>query len=595
MATEPAGGASSRASAPRAGRGALGLDRRTWLALAVVFAAALGLRLGLWWSIQESALDAWHRYDQSDMATYLAQSEQFAAGDWLARDPVHPYHGWQTVAPPQKWLEWYGPHVFHQAPGYSYALALARSSGEAALPWVKLAQVLLGACTAAFALLWARELFGLATGVVAGLLVALYGPLYYLELQLLREGPALCALFALAWLLARELARARHGLAHALAHGLLGAAVGIFHVFHEMGTVVLVVFALVLGVASARRGPRAVGGTLAALLVGYLAGFAPLLARNLAVGAPPFSVSCRTLINFAQANEANAPEGGATFIAPGPAVVEILDRAQGSFARMLGGVWATYDGDVARLLGNWWQRWCAVWKHFEEADNTSFYFYREYAPSLASSPTFAWIFPLGVAGLAVAATGFLARRRGSPGPWPALLARHPRGQLAAGSLLLLVAAALSLVHTVARFRLYVTPALFVFAALALVCAWQSLRALRFGALAGLCVLAVLASIFQHGITRETERERYRPVDWYVAATISAELGQVERALAFADDSARRYTGDRNVHLALGQRFEALREWRGAHAAYERALAALPQSADAQRGLARARAALGAAR
>ncbi|MCK6449177.1 MAG: hypothetical protein L6Q99_22500 [Planctomycetes bacterium] len=576
----------------------MALERRAWLALCLVFALALGVRVAFKLGVQGSALDAWHTYDQSDMATYLAQSEQFASGDWLAREPVHPYHGWQSVAPPEKWLEWYGPHAFHQAPGYSYLLAFAARAGLEPVATAKWLQLFVGALTAVFAALFARELFGLAAGVVAGLLVALYGPLYYLEAQILREGPALCALFALAWLLVRELRawrehghRREHGLEATgrprwLAVGALGAGIGLFHVFHEMGTVVFVAFAVVLASATWRSGARPLVATLGALLGGYLVGFAPLLARNLAVGAAPFSVSCRTLVNFAEANEANAAEGGATFVAPGPTVVKLLDDAGGSFPRLLVGVWNTYDGDVGKLVGNWWLRFSAVWKHFEEADNTSFYFFREYVPVLSASPTFVCLFPLGVAGLALAlvsaGVGALARRRGSSGPWPELLGLHPRGQFAAFVLLAFVALALSFVHTVARFRLYATPALFVFAAFALVAAWQSLRARRLGSLAALALVAVLASFGQHALTRETAAERFRPVDWFVAAKTAAAAGDLERALAFMDDSARRYTGDTYVYAAVGREREDAKDFSAAARCYERGFAVLQDVARTRR-------------
>lgn len=580
-----ADGASSAPSSTGPALRDAAFDRRTWFGLVLVFMLALGVRVAFKLGVQGGALDAWHTYDQSDMATYLAQSEQFASGDWLAPAPVHPYHGWQSVAPPEKWLEWYGPHAFHQAPGYSYLLAFAQRAGLDPVAFAKWLQLFVGGLTAVFAALLARELFGLAAGLVAGVLVALYGPLYYLEAQVLREGPALCALFALAWWLVRELRLERSGRARAVGLAALGAGIGLFHVFHEMGTVVFAASAFVLVVARRRAGARTLAAALGALLVGYLVGFAPLFARNLAVGAAPFSVSCRTLINFAEANEANAAEGGATFIAPGPTVVKLLDDADGSFPRLLVGVWRTYDGDVGKLVGNWWLRFSAVWKHFEEADNTSFYFYREYVPLLAASPTFVCLFPLGVAGLVVALVGALARRRGwsgSNGPWPDLLALHPRGQFAAFVLLAFVALALSFVHTVARFRLYATPALFVFAALALVAAWQSLKTRRFGALTGLALVATLAAFGQHALTRETEAERFRPVDWFVAAKTAAAAGDVERALAFMDDSARRYTGDTYVYAAVGREREDAKDLSAARACYERGFAVLQEVARARR-------------
>lgn len=569
------------------------LDRRAWLALGLVFVLALSVRFVFWSTIRGGALDEWQRYDQSDMATYLAQARQFASGDWLASAPVHPYHGWQSVAPPEKWLEWYGPHVFHQAPGYAYVLAVAQRLFEDPLPVVKTLQLVLGAFSAVFALLLARELFGFASGVSAGLLVAVYAPLFHLEVQILREGPALCALFGLLWWLACELRRERSTRGLWFACGAIGVALGLFHVFHEMGTLLLASFALVLAVHHGRARRIGAAHALAALLVGYVVGFAPLCARNVAVGAPPFSVSCRTLINFAEANEAGAAEGGATFIAPGPAVVKILDDAHGSFARMLAGVAETYDGDVAKFASNWWQRWTAIWKTFEEPDNTSFDFYRAYVPALKASPTFAVLLPLAFAGMLCAAWAAFARRRG--GAKDELLDFHPRGQAALLVVLATIAFALSFVHTVARFRLYVTPVLFVFAAAALVLAWRSFSARRFGALALLAAVVALASTAQNAITHETERDRFRPVDFFVASTLSVDLGRPAVALAFADDSARVYTGDFNLYVVVGQRFEAAQQWAFAATAYERALTALPGSVDARQGLARAKARLGGAR
>src|SRR5688572_15208798 len=152
---------------------------------------ALAIRFGYWEQIQGTPLDEWHAWDQSDMATYVEQARRLASGDWLAREPYHPYHLWQKEAASEAdWLRWYGPHSFHQAPLYSYGLAALSKLTPAYLTLAKVLQLLLGAGTCLLVAGLAGHIGGTAVAAAAGLIAALYGPLYYHEAQLLREGPA---------------------------------------------------------------------------------------------------------------------------------------------------------------------------------------------------------------------------------------------------------------------------------------------------------------------------------------------------------------------------------------------------------------------
>lgn len=558
------------------------------LAAVLVFAVALGVRFTYSMQVRGTALERWHRMDQTDMATYLCQAQQFASGDWLASAPYHPYHAWQGVAPPQKWLEWYGPHTFHQAPGYAWLLAVAQRAGaDPALLAVRL-QLALGAATAVVTLLLARELAGLYAGIAAGLLAALYGPLVQLEAQVLREGPALCFQIAILLGLVRYL-RVQPGERGWLAPALLGAAVGAFHVFHEMGTILLAAVAIAIGVHAGRAGWKRASIALAAVASGYLLGFAPLLARNVAVGAPPFSVSCRTVINFAQANEADAPDGGSTFSIPGPNVVRILDRAQGSLLAALGPVWETYRGDFGRVLSGWSARFASIWKWPEEADNTSFDFYRARVAVLRWLPTFAFVFPLGFAGaLAVIAGAFSARRRGGApqglfaAAWSARRAAHLALFLHLG----LLALALSLVHVVGRFRLYAVPFFWVYAGVLVVLLVRSLRAKRTGAAAALLALAVLGALLQRAFTRESERDLHRLSDFATAAFLAVDAGDYAAARQFVEQGMASPARNPLLYVSLGENLERRGERAGALDAYQRALELDPHSARAREGLTR---------
>jgi hypothetical protein len=140
---------------------------RFWRRGVVFFIAAL-IRLLYWTEIRPTALDRWHLWDQSDMHTYIEQGRRIAEGDWLGREPFHPWHLWQRRIPEEQWLAWYPARSFHQAPAYSYLTAVTGVLGSRAVPAIKLIQILLGAMTAVGLHEIARKLGGPAAGWIAG-------------------------------------------------------------------------------------------------------------------------------------------------------------------------------------------------------------------------------------------------------------------------------------------------------------------------------------------------------------------------------------------------------------------------------------------
>lgn len=573
-----------------------GAARSRLLAASLIVVLALAARLGYWTEVRGTALDRWHLMGHTDMATYVQQALQFARGDWLARSPFHPYHEWQAVAPPEKWLAWYGPHSFHQAPGYPALIALASRVVADPLVWAKVVQLVLGAIGSATALLLAWRLGGPVAGWAAGVLWATYGPLIYLEAQLLREGPALFGILAILLATVTALERARVRLRpELLAAAGIGVAVGLLHVFHEIGVLLLVVVVAALAARRARTAPRTAGLVLAAVLGGYLVGFSPLLARNLMVGAPPLSVSSRTVINLVLACEAGASRGGATFGFATPAVVRILDRAHGTTLGAVRGIWESYDGDVARLAANWLRRVAAIGAWAEEPDNTSFHFYRDHSWLLALGPTFALLLPLGVAGAVAVGLGAWRARR-SPGASDDLLVeawrRHPEGHCVLWLYLAVVAGSLSLVPPVGRFRLYLLPCFVVHAGVGVGLAAAALRGRRPRTVLLLGAVALGAAVVQQASTRAAPRDLRRTADFAIATVLSVEGRQYEAAEAFAEGGVRHSGGDPVLYAELGAHLERHRQWARAAVAYQKALAAAPGLDFARQGLQRARAAQG---
>jgi tetratricopeptide (TPR) repeat protein len=570
---------------------------RIGLAAAVVL-VALAVRFGSWLEIRGTPLDAWHEWGETDMATYLEQARQLAAGDWLARTPHHPYHAWQSVAPPERWVAWYGPGVFHQAPLYAYAIALALRVADDPLAVVKAAQLALGAASALLAFAIALRLAGPLAATAAGLLLALYGPLVALEAQLLREGPAIFALLALLALLLRHLGPPVRGLRSA---ALLGVALGVFAMLHEVARVVAGVAAVALVLRHGAGAPRRALAPLAALAAGWLVGFAPLCARNVAVGAPPFSVSSRMLLNLVESNVAGAARGGASAAPPGAEVAQILDAAHGSVGRAVVAVAATYRSDPGRLLRNWVRRVAAICQRFEEADNVSYYFYREQTRALRWLPDFRTVFPLGVAGALAIAAAALATRpavvrsragaalAGVAAPALRIWEREPSAHALVLGLGAAIALALSAVHVVARFRLYVVPFLAIEAGIAVAVLARALAERRTACAGGIGACALAAAGVQALATHPASLPLPRMADLDTAQVLALRHGDPELAAALAARARELDPHDPLYFARLAGWLE--REGRSDEAArrYEQALELDPFSRALREALARTRA------
>lgn len=119
-----------------------------------------------------------------------------------------------------------GAELFWQAPFYPVWLSGVYRLTVGSIPWAKGLQLGLGALTALLAFWLGRRLLGGRTGLLAGLLVAAYGPLVYFEGELLAEGWAAFLGVALVLLLleVRAASSSPRGLALA---GLLGLAGGL--------------------------------------------------------------------------------------------------------------------------------------------------------------------------------------------------------------------------------------------------------------------------------------------------------------------------------------------------------------------------------
>lgn len=544
------------------------------LSLLAVLAVALAWRVLFFLSIQNTPLAFWHTWDQSDMHSFLEQARALAAGDWLARAPYHPYHEWMRVAPPASWQAFFTRPAFYQAPLYSYFLALLLRLGLDAALWARLIQLLLGVAGVGLLYGITRRLFGRGAALAAGLLMAVYGPLLVVESQLLRDTPILFLTLLIFFCYQSWTRRPRRAASAPLA---LGVPLGLLALAHE-GAALLAISVAAAGFFHSRRSRARRAGRapalrwLTLLFIGILAGYAPLLVRNLIVGAPAGPRFAGSAFAWAVANHATAPWGGAIWMNPTPAFGETLRRSGGGIPSLIGGVLASYHGQWWLWLAHWAGRLAALGSGAENNENVCQAYFAARVPILAFSVDFRILLPLALAGAVL-----WGRRR-----WAAAL----RGGSVAAALalnLVLVAGLLSLVLPLGRYRLMFLPALLPFAghavfSLGSALSARALRARRPRRLAlGAGVIALVA-LGQWGLGRALPVGGLRPTDFKVAAKILLDLGRPDLARAELESAAQAGLDPREFELELAIAIESAGAEPEAAARYERLLSREPARA-----------------
>lgn len=427
-----------------------------------------------------------HRSPASDMHFNHVFAQAIAAGDLLVDRPLHPLHPWHedlarqvgagdAGAARQLWDRWYGGRTFHQEPLYAYLLAASYALFGPDPRVLLLLQLAMGVAGNVLVYVVARRCFGDFVGAVAGALATLCGPLLYYDLLLLRDAMVAMVGMGLVLLSQRALERATTG-----RWAALGAALGVALCLKSS-------FALLFGVVlagllwSRRREGRALLVRAGALLAAAALLLSPVVARNVAVGAPPFALSSVGAITFIGANTADyGRDGGLVgdfFVSPVHAAA-IMGRSDGRFLPAVIETLRTHEGP-ASLVRQWLAKLAAILWWYEIPNNASFDYFALHAPVLRWLPVdFLVIGPMALLGLGMAA--------------PRIRRLWPLYGLVATSLVVLLA-----FGVFSRLRLPLLAALIPFAALcgARLVDWSASRqaAPLAAALMGLALLGAFAA------------------------------------------------------------------------------------------------------
>jgi len=518
-------------------------------AVLVVLVAALLIRAVYALFLADTACLAINDDPITDMEAFHTWASRIAAGDWLGRVDFHPYHPWQrAIGSEAEWLDWYGPHVFHQDPLYPYALAVVYLVAPATAWTVALIQMLLGALTAAGICLLAGRMLGARAGIAAGLLAAFYGPFLFYESLRLRD--TLLVSLTTAFLLLIEEARRRRSASWWAAAGAAAGAV-----YLTKPNVIAFIPLLAAWIFLSRSVPRP-GRAAAALLGGMALAIAPAVARNVAVGAPPLKTTTRGAIEFINGNNPYHPGTGWFDGDDARVTAYARDTLRVTRAKLLPTIRVVLDswrGRMGQLAALQIKKLGFLLAPFEMPNNASYGYFRENSPVLgAGLPTFLVVSPLAALGLLVS-----ARR------WRALMPHY---------IFLAVGAATTVAfYVIARFRIPYMPLVLAFAGagaagLAEMAASRRWRQLAAAAgLAGL-LLAVNAAF------NYPDDDLVRPQDFWVSSRTYASRGETGRALREIEaglrlfpEMATLWIQSAEVREAMGDPGAALQDWRRARA------------------------------
>ena len=213
-------------------------------------------------------------------------------------------------------------------------------------------------------------------------------------------------------------------------------------------------------------------------------------------------------------------------------------------------------------------------------DNTSYAFYARMTSWLGFPGLgFGVVFPLAVMGCAAT----LVRLRDGEGD---------DGQRAVhatlGLVMLGLVASLTLIHPVARFRLYLVPLLVWYAGVGAASAVAWLRGRRAREAAGLLAAGLAAVLFQVSASGDSRVTRPRTVDYTFASRLALRDADFATARALAGDAAELFPGKGSYFANLAHVLEARGDHAAALADYERAFEMEPELPGLVEALAEAR-------
>jgi 4-amino-4-deoxy-L-arabinose transferase-like glycosyltransferase len=454
-----------------------------------------------------------------------------------------------------------GHEVFYLDPLYAYALALVFKLFGPGLLLVRVFQVLLGAAVVGMAYRIGRRLVSPGVGLLAALFMATYGPLYFFELQVLKE--TMIVFFSAFMIILSIRVRERPELLRRAV--LLGVIMSLLNLLRgNFQALFPFLLALLYGQDRAAPRPRRALRVLAAA-GGVLLVTAPVLVRNYAVSGQWVATRLGGA-NFYLGNSeyADGRYPHIPFIRSHPRFED--EDFEAEAARRLGRTltpaeashywlgeglrWIENNPGAAAGLGLHKAR--LLVHQFEVSDNYSFYVVRDlFAPALRLAPGgFGPLWGLALVGIVV------------------LVRKDERAWFAA---LFAVLYPLSIIpfYVLDRYRMAIVPAVCVLAAAGLGWAWRQVKQRRGRALAaagGVWALSLLISFIPIAEQREP-----RALDYYSVGNVLCSIEEIDQCIAWYEMALSDLPpGGNDTRAEIDSRLKLARESKDLRAAADQA-------------------------
>jgi 4-amino-4-deoxy-L-arabinose transferase-like glycosyltransferase len=453
------------------------------------------------------------------------QARRIIKGDWLLERPMHPLHYWHEQSAkayfetypearstyldksPEKspeealWDDWYGGSRYHQEPFYPYLIATVYGIFGTDVRHVFLLQMALGVLTVLLLYSISGHLFNKSTALVAALLAALYGPLLFYEMVLLRASVICFWGMLFVWIYLRARRHNSKGW-----YAALGLVAGI-SLLIKSNFLILAGGLFVLVTWQNRKCMRQFLRPFLAGAGGFLLALTPLVVRNVAVEAPLFSSGSVTAIVLLGGNGPNADQW--VHVIRSNEVADIFSKSEGKpLATMIETLKAHSFSSYVQLVG---AKVMALFHAYEAPNNISYDQFRLY-------PTMLRLLPMGSGFiLALAACGFL-------------MLYQKRDESALPLVILAVAHIIPilLAVVVSRFKMPLIVAIIPVAAYALTSLWSLWKSGEYRKAGLYSLLAVTLALF---MSRPLPGSRQRvPVQYWLALYQTGYQPMIERNL-----------------------------------------------------------------
>ncbi len=352
--------------------------------VAAIFLLAFAIRMVYLYEIHDNPF---FRHLTLDETAYDQWAQRIAGGEWLGKD------------------------IFYQDPLYPYFLGVVYSVIGRDFLWVRVLQLFIGSVTCVLIYFMGSLIFDRSTGLVAGVIAAIYKPFFYFEAMFLKTfmGVFLICLFVVLLLVTRPRRSFLLWVASGFVLGLLALV--------RANTLALAGGVVVWLFATGSEAERAKHKLIAA--AGFMVGLAVVVscvfARNYIVGKDFVILTSQGGQNFLIGNNPWSLSGRyepPIFIRPNPRYEQqdFLVRAEILTGRKLkpseaseywfGEAFDFIRHQPRRWLRLMWMKFWRFWNWYEIPDNQNFYFFSRYSRLLRwPLPNFRIVAALGLSGM----------------------------------------------------------------------------------------------------------------------------------------------------------------------------------------------------